>query len=750
MVQSTSSPLSSVLRELTLASPMGSIEGGEVESERGGRNISHDASLVSGITQSSAGVSTPSPSGAFNGNEPPRGESSLITRSRIQKTTTGLRKYRLWCFDEAETDVCLGILGQGSLLCTIKNCKKNHRSNQQHIAVPGELYVAKTSETAFVEPCVKTSVLGDELLQRWKEMSCTLEEWGNLFNLVSSDNETKSSDANEVKFSAGDLHLKDQEEHIALSFKTPRKRKQIDMLQNSVSFQDFSTAIRISDQYITQEDNKAYISELNDRTVNFKSSFEKFMSEFEKERASSLSYYESNDLRLNRVKVAIGSKPQGMDERFDSPNIWLTLGTVAEEVTKLSDIYFTETQSLKKEVDKIVGHTETKLSQDLLLFKARLAELEAFAVESARKLQGNIVTLSSQINVIKPSAQPDNSRVLQRLENLEKEMLIVRSANDSSAIKYTGLGFRSQKESDAWVEINQPSDDYGLVMDFNCVMEHVWTQIVGQKILSNLEKVYKMKLRSNNQAVTLTSYETRIPKFFVGESRSLGVVKEGESYFKMIKSWEDWNTPNDGFRDQLKNELTVFDLGHSETIESELEPLTVFHSLVSKTLADSITWANKLIKFIDDTYREYSRARYGTKKAWHVTTKLAVALMEYISTPRTVVYNSFRVNNHLAVSKTVTFSFLRSLDLMVEIEKLQFKNSPIITSELAKFLALNSNYESVEELQKEVKGLNEGISKALKEASSAVKSVGTVGNTADKTLKEITILSKRVKTLESK
>jgi len=95
----------------------------------------------------------------------------------------------------------------------------------------------------------------------------------------------------------------------------------------------------------------------------------------------------------------------------------------------------------------------------------------------------------------------------------------------------------------------------------------------------------------------------------------MGVVKEGDSYFKMIKTWEDWNTPHDGFRDQLKRELSVFDLGHNETISSECEPLSVFHSLVSKTLSDSITWANKLIKFVDDTYREYSRARYGSRKA---------------------------------------------------------------------------------------------------------------------------------------
>jgi len=54
----------------------------------------------------------------------------------------------------------------------------------------------------------------------------------------------------------------------------------------------------------------------------------------------------------------------------------------------------------------------------------------------------------------------------------------------------------------------------------------------------------------------------------------------------------------------------------------------------------------------------------------------------------------------MAVSKTVTFAYLRSLDLMIELAKLEFINSPIITSELAKLLAMNSNYDSIEVLQK--------------------------------------------------
>jgi len=745
MVQVSTPPLSSVLQELTLAT-LGHTDNGGVGGVDNAQT-SNETSTMSAITQSYAGVSTPR---TENVNEPSRGE-FLIPRP-IKTTTTGLRKYKAWCFNTDESDVCLGMLGQGALFCTVKNCRKTHRSNTFHVALPGELYVAKTADTAFVDPVVKMSLLKEDLLERWKSISCTLDEWASLFSLVEAnavDQSQAISISGGVKFSVSDLRIKDQEENTALAFKTPRKRKQMDMLNSTLAIPSFASQINSIDQAINPENNRRDITELDDRTLNLRSALETFLSQFEQERSSSLSYFESSDVKFSKLKLSLGTKPKDLESKFEAPNLWLTLGSVAEEVTKISENYSSEVLTMKNELNQVLTRSEHRVHQDLLPLKQKLNELESFCVESTRKLQANIVTISNKARTVNNPIGNDVN-LLQRLDTLEKEMRMVRSSNDSTAIRYGGLGFRSQKESDAWVETTQPSDDYGLIMDFNCVMEHVWTQIVGQKILTNLEKVYKMKLRTNNQAVTLTSFETRIPKFFCGESRSMGVVREGESYFKLIKTWEEWNTPFDGFRDQLKRELVLFDSGHNETISAEVEPLSIYHSLISKTLTDSISWANKLIKFIDDTYREYSRARYGTKKAWHVTTKLAVALMEYISSPRTVVHNSFRVGNHLAVSKTVTYAYLKSLDLMIEIEKLDFRNSPIITSELAKFLALNSNYESIENLQKEVKSLGEGVSKAGKEVTSAVKSVGTVGNNLDKIQKEMGGLTKRIKTLESK
>jgi len=46
-----------------------------------------------------------------------------------------------------------------------------------------------------------------------------------------------------------------------------------------------------------------------------------------------------------------------------------------------------------------------------------------------------------------------------------------------------------------------------------------------------------MDLKSNNQALAISSFETRLPRFFTQDSKMH--VKKDESYFNGIKSWDE-------------------------------------------------------------------------------------------------------------------------------------------------------------------------------------------------------------------
>ena len=60
-----------------------------------------------------------------------------------------------------------------------------------------------------------------------------------------------------------------------------------------------------------------------------------------------------------------------------------------------------------------------------------------------------------------------------------------------------------------------------------------------------------------------------------------------------------------------------------------------------------------LINYIDNTYEEYSAGKFGTAKAWHVTTKLAMALILEVGKPREGSINSFEAGDGSSMAKII-------------------------------------------------------------------------------------------------
>ena len=94
-------------------------------------------------------------------------------------------------------------------------------------------------------------------------------------------------------------------------------------------------------------------------------------------------------------------------------------------------------------------------------------------------------------------------------------------------ISYQNLGFRNPEKDNSWIEENCPHGKYGLIVDFHIMMEHVEQKIKGVDALARLEKVHKIKLPSNSEAVAIVSFQIMIPQFF---------CKQG--YYKVIDSTE--------------------------------------------------------------------------------------------------------------------------------------------------------------------------------------------------------------------
>ena len=713
-----------------LAGVLEEIDTGSLSSTMGGRV----RESPSRSDESFAHVETPSrsdpTSSSFEGESP---SSNVLPDAVLASSQTDTR-YRLWKAPASFEDSCFRLIDQGGSFCTAQGCTVSHKSMKHFHPLPGEIYVKKSTTTAFIAPSIPSSSLREELIRTWFGTSCTIIEWNQRFSLAHHEDKYPASRNPDEKNSEGDIKAKKVLLLSTMAFKTPAKKVKVSTSQLQLDLPQLSSLIdpilNLPDQLEPINRKLELVSDLMQRIYFLQ----------QKDFSTSVDGLRHADARLSKLEQDFGSPPHNLDEVFQAPNIWLTLGALAEHL-KATQL---KLESMGKDQNS---------NSDLDQMSSRVNELNYFAIDAVRKLNNRINNSISSLN-LSPSFADDfdqrESIMLSRMSDLESELASLRASKDSTAIKFGRLGFRTQSDCSSWLQTHHPSDEFGLLVDFHLVMEHVFVQINGQKLLANLEKIYKMDLRSNNnQALAISSFETRLPRFF---SQDLKVhVRKDESYFHGIKSWDEWDLPNDGYRDRLNVELHLFKVGHQETLDHELEHLSPFHNLCVLALTESVAWVDGLIKFVDDTFNEYSRSRYGHKKAWHITTRLAKSLIDKVAMPRNSIHNTFAIKKPSQVSKSISFASLRSLDLMMGIMEVNFKNSPIITAELSKFLALNTNYEAIEQMQKKMNSLETDSVAMRKDVKSAVSAAGTAGNKWDSSIKpQLEDFKKRIRALEAR
>ena len=85
------------------------------------------------------------------------------------------------------------------------------------------------------------------------------------------------------------------------------------------------------------------------------------------------------------------------------------------------------------------------------------------------------------------------------------------------------------------------------MVDFHTMLEHLEQKIKGVEALGRLEKVHKIHLPSNSEAVAIASFQSMIPRFFSkpGEHH---VIDNTESHFTNIKSFKEQNNPSSEFK----------------------------------------------------------------------------------------------------------------------------------------------------------------------------------------------------------
>jgi hypothetical protein len=347
------------------------------------------------------------------------------------------------------------------------------------------------------------------------------------------------------------------------------------------------------------------------------------------------------------------------------------------------------------------------------------------------------------------NAEEELRRVETRVDNLEQKLNSLVSKSDERAIRLAGLGFQSIADSNAWLAAELPQHRSGLIVDAHTVLEHVYHAIEGIDTIAMMEKLYKIKVTTIADSVAMTSFDAKTPKYF-SKSQAHRVLKLDASYFDTIVSHAEWADVSTGFKMRLQEALAEFQESHASFIDHGVMTGSKVHALAHGALTESCAWIVGFVQFIDEYYRELSKAKFGPTKAWHVTTRLAKRILDEVGTPRYGVQGAFEVGNSTQICQQIFWAVLKSHDVMSSYKRLNFKNHPSIATELVKFLAINTSFEAIEKVTGKAAYLELEVIDYKKQIAAAVKAAASASNKADEAKKQLDVFIKRFAKLEEK
>ena len=210
----------------------------------------------------------------------------------------------------------------------------------------GQLFVGKTKDTVFSEPTLDVPV-EHSVLEEWRSLSLTNSQWREKFEIVNQV-VLKGENVEPSSFKEEEVKMES-----ARDYKTPLKRRVRESLEeddvetyNPLNFDDPLDADKFNEHFskidkalrLNQEEHQKFRNCQIELEDNFRE----------------ISY--ASEFQTGLLSRKIGKCPKTMDVRFDGPDFYGVIGSVAEEVIDLQEKINLKTSGadLQKEL-KIAG-----------------------------------------------------------------------------------------------------------------------------------------------------------------------------------------------------------------------------------------------------------------------------------------------------------------------------------------------------------------------------------------------------------
>ena len=657
-------------------------------------------------------------------------------------------------------------------MCFAKNYGTSHQGAIVKVK-RGDLVFSKNPTTVFGEPRINASFLSDGLMEEWMTKVLTLDDWESMFRSAIAAGEEES------EVTAAGMEVQQDFAAKADAYRTPKTKRKRQSLEvpAAIGISPYKRQSRGEEDFVGL-DAESTISLVVELVLGLDSGLDQTCSALVKLLKDFDESISGHDLtakilehRVETNKRLLGAKPNGLSQELDAPSAWGTLSAIASKMENMAgsssdhrvkELALQAANGIKQKcLDKcstiddrlddlkesLIGAT-TILKNALAADAVRIDHLENDRDRSeALKMTGAEDVTDSGTKPPPEWAEDIITRFQLKVDTMSDRLNRLSADANKDCIRFGGLGFDCLGKAASWLAENVPDHAFGLILDPHTVMANIQASIIGEPCLPKMERLYKLKLSTIGEALAMTSFENKIPSYLSSGSHHK-VVRMDESNFNCVSNWSDWDEAESGFRAKLDEELIVFKVSHQESIDEAYESGTRAYNLAVLALTESISFIEGFMKFIDDYMKHLTQAKFGVKKAFHVTTRLAKGMWIALAEPRNGVMKTFQAGNLPQIGSAIFWANLRSLDRAMSIKKNGFKNDPIVSGELVKFLAVNTGIETIEVLKTKVKDLQGELGQAKANAAASAKADTSASNKADENKTHLEAFKKRLEKFE--
>jgi hypothetical protein len=364
----------------------------------------------------------------------------------------------------------------------------------------------KSPTSAFVDPSLAPGILEPDLLAQWKSQASTLDEWCRLFVLASSSSSQEDS-AYKATLEAEKLFATRAEAFRTPA--TKRKRRSVEFA-NALNLSPYHRVLTegeaLGDPLRSTSESEPRVvkvlHELDSGLETTRAALLSPMNTLGQESSNVTACLQALEYQIEMVGNGLVAKPAGLAEDVMAPTAWATIATVADKLSRVQkgslqrnnvEAMINESkQKLIQYIEVLLNQQKRSIDSDVANGNSGIKTLQAFVKESTlrlnEKLDVEVQDLHAKFEHLgkKPRLDDPNEEGLKsrrhlpsapqagrtpvgvhdsgnnnmpgrasevistfegRVNGLENKVQQISADSDETAIKFAGLGFRSQKET---------------------------------------------------------------------------------------------------------------------------------------------------------------------------------------------------------------------------------------------------------------------------------------------------------------